>query len=163
MISLPAGVRPWLALIAALLLFCAGYALRGLQCRVEQQHQAAQQAQAAQRASEQARKKEQAAAQGAVSIAKNLQEQNQNAKNSTDQLRTDVRNGTKRLSIRTRPVSVPATAAGTGRDITETRVDIHPETADDLIALTAEADDVVRQLTACQALTVEDRELVNAD
>lgn len=163
MISIPSGVRPWLALIVAALLFGAGYGLRDLQCRLAQQKRAAQQAQEAKYASEQARKKEQAAAQGAVTIAKNLQEQNQNAKNQTDQLRTDVRGGAKRLSVRVHAASVSTVAAGAGRDIEEARVELHPEDAENLISLAADADDVTRQLNACQAVTVEDRKLVNGE
>lgn len=161
MISIPSGVRPWLALIVAALLFGAGYGLRDLQCRLVQQKQAAQQAQEAKYASEQARKKEQAAAQGAVTIAKNLQEQIQNEENSTDLLRTDVRNGVKRLSIRTRGVSSTSPSASGG--VEETRAELHPADAEDLITLAADANKVVYQLNACQALTVEDRKLVNGE
>lgn len=102
---------------------------------------------------------EQQHAQALAAIDAKYQENERNAQLETDRLRAQLRAGTVRLSV---PVvagscRLPATGAGAGSGDGAERADIQPAAADDLVALAADADAVVRQLSACQAVVRADR------
>lgn len=107
-----------------------------------------------------ARAAEQQHAQALAAIDAKYQENERNAQLETDRLRAQLRAGAVRLSV---PVvagscSLSATGAGAGSGDGAERADIQPAAADDLVALAADADAVVRQLSACQAVVRADRD-----
>ena len=80
-------------------------------------------------------------------------------KNDAASMLDNHRTGTVRLSV---PVvadscSLSATGTGAGSSDGAARADIQPAASDDLVALAADADAVVRQLNACQAVVISDR------
>lgn len=106
-----------------------------------------------------ARAAEQQHAQALATIDAKYHEDERNAQLETDRLRAQLRASTVRLSV---PVvsgscSLSATGAGAGGSDGAARADIQPAVADDLVALAADADTAVRQLSACQAVVRADR------
>ena len=106
-----------------------------------------------------ARAAEQQHTQALAAIDAKYHEDERNAQLETDRLRAQLRAGAVRLSV---PVvagscSLSATGAGAGSGDGAERADIQPAAADDLVALAADADAVVRQLSACQAVVRADR------
>ena len=106
-----------------------------------------------------ARAAEQQHAQALAAIDAKYQENERNAQLETDRLRTQLRAGTVRLSV---PVvagscSLSATGTGAGGSDGAARAELSAQAADDLVALAADADAVVRQLSACQAVVRADR------
>lgn len=98
-------------------------------------------------------------------ISTKYQEDLQNEKATRDRVVADLRNGSRVLRIPvTRTVETCGGEAGTasastsGRD-GEARADIHPAAAEFLVGLASEADAVVRQLAACQAMILQDRRM----
>jgi len=72
-----------------------------------------------------------------------FQKEKQNAQTKINQLRADVNSGTLRLSI---PVSSScSTASGT----TETRAELDKQTSQDLISITEDGDNAIRELNYC--------------
>lgn len=98
-----------------------------------------------------------------ASISARYQEELQNEKATADLVISELRAGTRKLRI---PVASSGKARGSeagaasaapgGRD-GETRADLSPEIAESLVGLASEADTVVRQLQACQAIIMQDR------
>jgi hypothetical protein len=80
-----------------------------------------------------------------------------------------IRSGTLSLSIPTRPASagtgpaVLATAAALGRCDGQARAQLSDEAAEFLTGLASEADDVVLQLGACQAIVEQQRHACNGE
>ena len=98
-------------------------------------------------------------------ISTKLQEDLQNEKAAADRVISDLRNGSRVLRIPiTRTVETCGGEAGTapastsGRD-GEARADVHPAAAEFLVGLASEADAIVRQLAACQAVILQDRRM----
>lgn len=112
---------------------------------------------------DQARIKEHEHAQGMAKASAQYQEDLKNEKTAKDRVIADLRSGALRLRI---PVTCPGAAGGSatatpgsgavGRD-GETRAELSFEASEFLVGLTSEADEVVRQLTACQAVVIADR------
>ncbi|KAF1003975.1 MAG: hypothetical protein GAK36_00148 [Pseudomonas sp.] len=78
-----------------------------------------------------------------------------NAKSQNDQLRSDLRDAKRRLSVAVSScgsaAQVPGTP-GTGRlDNESGRADIDPRSAERIVAIANRGDDAIRQLSACQA------------
>lgn len=106
------------------------------------------QAAATAQANTEARQAEQQHAKQVSDLAYELKKANDDVK--TTKLRADVRSGTLRLSIPTAGALLCTEGAGVAsRDRTETRAELDPKTADDLIAITKDGDDAIRQLNAC--------------
>jgi hypothetical protein len=80
-----------------------------------------------------------------------------------------IRSGALRLSIPTRPAAagsgpaVPAVAATPGRCDGQARAQLSDEAAEFLTGLASEADDVVRQLGACQAIAEKQSKACNRE
>ncbi|MBP8812701.1 MAG: lysis protein [Laribacter sp.] len=104
-----------------------------------------------------ARTTEQQHAQALATIDAQYQENERHARLENNRLRTQLRAGSVRLSV---PVAagscnLPADDSASGlRDATP-QAELSSEAADDLVALADDADAVVRQLTACQAVIGE--------
>jgi prophage endopeptidase len=78
-------------------------------------------------------------------------EENRNAQKIEAQLRADVADGKRRLSIRIKqPVCTAKDAKTTGLDNGTTRADINGQDAQDLIGIVIEGDQAIRQLNALQ-------------
>ena len=115
----------------------------------------------------QAREQERQHAEAMAHISTQFQEQLQHVKSQKDSVIADLRTGAVRLRI---PVTAPSTSAAcggipaeafasaAGRD-GETRAELSAEAAEFLVGLASEADEVVQQLSACQALLQADREV----
>lgn len=77
------------------------------------------------------------------------------AKAQNDQLRTDLRDANRRLSVKVSgcsPAAQVPTAASTGSvGDAGSRADIDPRSAERIVAIANRGDDAIRQLTACQA------------
>ncbi len=104
-----------------------------------------------------ARAAEQQHAQALATIDAQYQENERHARLENNRLRTQLRAGTVRLSV---PVvagscNLPADDSAAGSRNTAPRAELSSEAADDLVALADDADAVVRQLTACQAVIGE--------
>lgn len=99
-----------------------------------------------------------------ATIATTLEGERNAARAETERLRAAARAGTVRLrDPGARQDACPSGAAETGpapgkRDGPAT-AELSGAAADFLLGLTGEADEVVRQLTACQALVLEDRKV----
>ncbi|MCG9084376.1 lysis system i-spanin subunit Rz [Laribacter hongkongensis] len=100
------------------------------------------------------RERERSHARAMSELEKSYLESQRNAEKQNADLRRKLRAGTVRLSV---PVDAGACgvsendpAAGS-RDAVP-RAELSAETADDLVAIADDADDAVRQLTACQAV-----------
>jgi len=78
-------------------------------------------------------------------------EENRNAQKIEAQLRADVADGKRRLSIRIKqPVCTAKDAKAPGLDNGTTRADIDEQDAQDLIGIVIEGDQAIRQLNALQ-------------
>ncbi|MCG9107785.1 lysis system i-spanin subunit Rz [Laribacter hongkongensis] len=103
------------------------------------------------------RERERSHARAISELEKSYLESQRNAENQNADLRRQLRTGTVRLSVPVNPracgVSENDPAAGSGD--AAARVDIPAAVADDLVAIADDADDAVRQLTACQAVVIE--------
>lgn len=103
-------------------------------------------------------KQTQARERALAAVDQKLMEERADAQNQIDRLRADLRAGTRRLSVAIAAAGgVPGSAAGAGGGDAAARGELHPAAADDLVALAADADDVARQLGACQQVIVADR------
>ncbi|WP_148716691.1 lysis system i-spanin subunit Rz [Chitinolyticbacter meiyuanensis] len=124
-----------------------------------------QDAQALVTAHDKARRIERDAATREAAAERTYQESLTHEKARHDRLLADARRGAVRLSVPVRTVDacpVPAAAAGTGRGDGEARAELSDAAAGFLVGLAFDADTVVRQLTACQAIVDSDREASRA-
>jgi prophage endopeptidase len=108
------------------------------------------------------RENEHRAAERMVAIDQHYQESLQNAQQDIDKLRADVHAGTIKLRKHFTCPALPntqgtAAATGTGGSDAGEEGGLSNEDADVLISIAKEADDVVRQLQACQAIVRSDR------
>lgn len=109
------------------------------------------------------RAKEREHAQDMATASAKYQEDLKHEKAAKDRAVADLRSGALRLRI---PVTCPEGAGGsttaapgtstTGRD-GETRAELSVQASEFFVGLTSEADEVVLQLTACQAVVIADR------
>jgi hypothetical protein len=112
---------------------------------------------------DQARAKEREHAQDMAAASAKYQEDLKHEKAAKDRAVADLRSGALRLRI---PVACPDGAGGSGiatpgpgtvgRD-GETRAELSVQASEFLVGLASEADEVVHQLTACQAVVIADR------
>ncbi|MCG9052339.1 lysis protein [Laribacter hongkongensis] len=101
-----------------------------------------------------ARAAEQQHAKALAAIDAQYQKNERHAQRENNRLRAQLRAGTVRLSV---PVAagscnLPADSSTSGSRDATPRAELSAEAADDLVALADDADAVVRQLTACQAV-----------
>lgn len=110
-----------------------------------------------------ARATEQAKAAELTALAATYEQEKQNAKRKTDTVITDLRSGAVKLrdpgaysllsDCSACAGTTPASRLGNG----ETGTELSATTSEFLVTLTGEADEVVQQLTACQAVIEADR------
>jgi hypothetical protein len=112
-----------------------------------------------------ARAQEQHNAQQLAAASQTYQESLQHEKATHDRTVADLRTGALRLRIELarRQTADGGSAAGStpgpGRCDGETRAELSTAAAEFLVGLAAEADTVVHQLTACQAVVIADRQI----
>lgn len=78
-----------------------------------------------------------------------LQKEKDDAKAANDRYADALRTGTERLFIPVRGVQACGDSTATGGDRNETRAELDPTTAVNLVAITNDGDDNTRQLNAC--------------
>lgn len=111
-----------------------------------------QNAETAARALAQARTNEQKLQAEAEALSETYQKEQKNAQNTIEKLRADLRAGTLRLSVphsgkaAAHPDPMPADSAA---QYPENRTRLDPETADALVAITADGDTAIRNLNRC--------------
>lgn len=103
-------------------------------------------AEAALQAEQTARAKEQAWQAAHTELQAKYEEEKKNAESKIADLRLRVRSDTVRLSVPARGCAVPG---NTTNDAGETRAELDPETADDLVAIAADGDEAIRNLNQC--------------
>lgn len=112
---------------------------------------------------EDARATERRHAESIAQVSKKYQEELQHAKSRKDRVIADLRAGDQRLRI---PVAATGCAGGSEAGTTsasavrrdgEARAELSDAAAEFLVGLATEADEIVHQLNACQALVIEDR------
>ncbi|WP_048811773.1 lysis protein [Methylobacillus flagellatus] len=115
----------------------------------------------------QARVQERQHAEAVATISRQFQEQLHHVKSQKDSVIADLRAGAVRLRIPVTPASTSAACSGipaeafasaAGRD-GGARAELSAEAAEFLVGLASEADEVVEQLTSCQALLRADRQV----
>lgn len=112
-------------------------------------------------AAESARLEERSKAEKQAEISADLQAKLQEAENEKNRLAADVRAGRRKMSITARcpPRGDPkgAVAASPGGRDGEARAELPVEASNFLVGLASEADNIARQLAACQAVILSDR------
>lgn len=98
---------------------------------------------------EAARQREQADAAKISDLAYQLEKANKDADVQINKLRRDLRAGTQRLSVPVVNVCPAEPATAPSGDRVETRAELDPKAADDLVAIAQEGDAAIRQLNAC--------------
>ncbi|MCG9078926.1 lysis system i-spanin subunit Rz [Laribacter hongkongensis] len=147
-----------LAVVAALLLAAVGIYRAGAESVQVRWNAAVADAERRQSAALiEARERERRQALAMSELEKSYLESQRYAEKQSADLRRRLRAGTVRLSV---PVDagacgVPADDAASGLRDAAPRADIPAAVADDLVAIADDADDTVRQLTACQAVVSE--------
>jgi hypothetical protein len=95
----------------------------------------------------------------------------QDEKAKKDRVIDDLRRDNRRLRIAVKPDSCTDGSGGSGSGVSgaatggrdgETRAELSVEASGFLVGLASEANEVVRQLTACQAVVIADREMCRA-
>ncbi|EEO27195.1 lysis system i-spanin subunit Rz [Oxalobacter paraformigenes] len=126
--------------------FVAGWMVNGWRLNAQIEATEAEHAQALQKAEQVARAKEQAWQAAHDALAKKYEKEKENAKTEINRLRGRISAGTVRLSVPARGCAVSEnTGTGTG----ETRAELDPETANDLISIASDGDAAIRELNLC--------------
>lgn len=117
---------------------------------------------------EDARRREATHAQDMAAAAAQYQKEKAHVEADRDRTIADLRSGALRLRI---PIAAAcagtvggtaaAPGAGAGRSDDPTTAELSAAAAEFLVGLAAEADAVVNQLTACQAVVIADRKAIN--
>ncbi|MBM3114958.1 lysis system i-spanin subunit Rz [Jeongeupia naejangsanensis] len=170
--SWPALLKPigkWLLYVLLLagaisLIWLDGYRSSDAKWRLADQQRKARDTDAMAERINTARRDERAAAASQTAIATTYQERLQNEIADRDRAIADLRAGTRRLYVPVRAGScepVPTTAAaGRGGD-GEARAELSIEAGEFLERLGSDADQLARQLDACQSTVLNDRRLIN--
>ncbi len=130
------------ALVALLLTFWAGHHKGYTLATLEHQSEVG-------KLNEQARNREQADAAKISDLAYQLEKANKDADAQINKLRRDLRTGAQRLSVPVVNVCAAESPATPSGDRVETRAELDPKAADDLVAIAQEGDAAIRQLNAC--------------
>ena len=128
------------------LTFFAGWVVNGWRIGSKIDALKSEYASALQKSEHEARAKEQALQADHDANRKKHEEEMKNAKNEIDQLRARISNGTVRLSV---PTTACKVSENTGAGIEQTRAELDPQTADDLVAIAADGDAAIRDLNLC--------------
>lgn len=133
--------------IACLLVgLIAGWMVNGWRLNEKIEATAAEHAQALQRAEQEARDKEQAWQSAQNELQAKYEQEKKDAESKITDLRRRVQSGAVRLSVATRSGAVSSNpGTGTG----ETRAELDPETANDLISIASDGDAAIRELNLC--------------
>ncbi|GHD59871.1 lysis system i-spanin subunit Rz [Jeongeupia chitinilytica] len=146
------------------LIWLDGYRSSDAEWRLADQQRKARDASAVAARINTVRRDERAAAASQAVIATTYQERLQNEIADRDRAIADLRAGTRRLFVPVRAGScepVPTTvAAGRGGD-GEARAELSVAAGEFLERLGSDADQLARQLAACQSIVVNDRTLIN--
>lgn len=126
--------------------FVAGWAANGWRIGSEVDRLKAQYATALQQSEQEARAKERALRADHDENQKKHEKEMQNAKMEMDKLRARIHRGAVRLSV---PASACTVSDNPGTGDRETRAELDPTTADDLVAIAADGDNAVRELNLC--------------
>ncbi|NDV11692.1 lysis system i-spanin subunit Rz [Crenobacter caeni] len=155
---MPLLINIVVAALIALAAYADGYRSGAARTRADWTDERAKLEQAHADALADALSKTQAREQALAEVDKKLMEERADAQTEINRLRADLRAGTRRLSVAFAAAgSVPGAAASPGSGDAAARAELHPAAADDLVGLAADADDVTRQLAACQAVIAADR------
>jgi hypothetical protein len=73
------------------------------------------------------------------------------ANEESESLRRAIRDGAVRLSVRTSCPRLPETTSTASVDHGEARAELNRADAEDIVAITSDGDDAIRQLSACQS------------
>lgn len=135
-----------ISLAGLALAFLVGWLVNGWRLESHISRMQAEQAQAIQLASEKAREKERALQEEIDLLNDSYRKEREHAEKSIARLRADLAAGRVRLSV---PARCPGTDTATGAASQETRAELDAKTADDLVAITSEGDDAIRELNLC--------------
>ncbi|MDE1714956.1 lysis system i-spanin subunit Rz (plasmid) [Chromobacterium amazonense] len=151
--------REALLLLAVAALVWLGYSWRGLSAERDIAQQQAAQAHRVAMTTQRARAAEHAAAANDAAASAQYQKGLEDGKKELDgaiaRLRAALRLRDQQLTA-ARAGNLPATASGAGRCDGEAGADFLAAHGEDALRLAAEADDVVRQLSACQVILQAD-------
>ena len=98
---------------------------------------------------EQERIKEEQHIEAIGALATQLAKEKQNAKAANDQYRAALRAGTERMYVNVRPVQAGGDSTSVTGDRNQTRAELDPATAEELVGIANDGDDAIRQLNAC--------------
>lgn len=133
--------------IACLLVgLIAGWLGNGWRLNAQIEATAAEHAQALQRAEQGARAKEQAWQAAQNELQAKYEQEKKDAESKIADLRRRVRSGAVRMSI---PATACAVSQNPGTGAVQTRAELDPKDADDLIAIAADGDAAIRELNLC--------------
>ena len=133
--------------IACLLVgLIAGWIVNGWRLNEKIEATAAEHAQALQRAEQEARAKEQAWQSAHNELQAQYEKEKKDAESKIADLRRRVQSGAVRMSVN---ATTCAVSKNPGTGLTETRAELDPKDADDLIAIAADGDAAIRELNLC--------------
>ena len=130
-------------LIAGLI---AGWFANGWRLNEQIEATAAEHAQAIQRAEQEARAKEQSWQSAHDELQAKYEEEKKDAESKIADLRRRVQSGAVRMSV---PATACAVSTNTRTGAIQTRAELDPKDADDLIAIAADGDAAIRELNLC--------------
>ena len=135
-------------IIAACLIagFTAGWMVNGWRLNEKIEATAAEHAQAIQKAEQEARAKEQSWQSAHDELQAKYEEEKKDAESKIADLRRRVQSGAVRMSVNATACTV---SKNPGTGAVETRADLDPKDADDLIAIAADGDAAIRELNLC--------------
>ena len=133
--------------IACLLVgLIAGWLANGWRLNEKIEATAAKHAQALQRAEQEARAKEQSWQSAHDELQAKYEEEKKDAESKIADLRRRVQSGAVRMSVNATACTV---STNTRTGAVETRAELDPKDADDLIAIAADGDAAIRELNLC--------------
>ena len=133
--------------IACLLVgLIAGWIVNGWRLNEKIEATAAEHAQALQRAEQEARAKEQSWQSAHDELQAKYEEEKKDAESKIADLRRRVQSGAVRMSVNATACTV---STNTRTGAVETRAELDPKDADDLIAIAADGDAAIRDLNLC--------------
>lgn len=137
-----------LIIVIACLLFglIAGWLANGWRLNEKIEATAAEHAQALQRAEQEARAKEQEWQAAHNELQAQYEQEKKDAESKIAYLRRRVQSGAVRMSV---PATACAVSTNTRTGAVETRAELDPKDADDLIAIAADGDAAIRELNLC--------------
>ena len=126
--------------------FCAGWLINGWRLNAKIEATAAEHVQALQRAEQEARAREQALQGAHNKLQAKHEKEKKNAETEIADLRKRIKSGAVRMSV---PATACTVSENTGAGIEQTRAELDPQTADDLVTIAADGDAAIRDLNLC--------------